>query len=539
MQLILFLFLFQSSTDLRDLLEQLARDDPFISSQASAEIFIYGPGAAHSLIVLWREKQNTHNTEGLRNTIVDLIGKLGTQITTYPSKEGEEIINGLDEIVWKDGAEDVKASAISALAKQKLQSKNVVPKLERYLNYYSDTPRLRRESVLALAAFGAEAADAVKSIKGQLKDDDLSVKRASANALGQIGMGARTGIPDLISALNDPEISGLAAESLAKIALGLAYSHATDSINELESARDALLKRELAAPAENLAKAISHLKDVNKESLWTILFEYTIVKIILGIIVFFAFWPILWIVIMFAKPLILIQLNNSKFIAGFNNGIKVLGIEIKFPLNDISFLSGFCYSNYVLDAWVRQHQKRIVEVALKNYGFDKIKGDSLGVVQVDGTRVKSFTQEMLYPVFQNKRFLLLILCDDIERRKQKLLMVLRWVLMSGNKYAYPHPVVPIAISDSNILNAEASAQSLLDACNGQLQMILGSPTHEDLLRELLNAGRILILIDGLSEMPNIQKILKPEQKGFPINALIVTSQEIRVLSDAIKTTLKF
>jgi HEAT repeat protein len=66
-------------------------------------------------------------------------------------------------------------------------------------------PRVRRSAAYALGAFGAQAAEAVDSLRGALQDTDAAVRQNAAWALGQIGEEAAKAVEPLCGCLNDSD----------------------------------------------------------------------------------------------------------------------------------------------------------------------------------------------------------------------------------------------------------------------------------------------------------------------------------------------
>jgi HEAT repeat protein len=72
------------------------------------------------------------------------------------------------------------------------------------------------------------------------------------------------------------------------------------------------------------------------------------------------------------------------------------------------------------------------------------------------------------------------------------------------------------------------SQPLIEAIRKQVQFLINEqePINDELLKQLLKTGRILVLIDRLSEMSdNVRQTIDPSSKVYPINALIITSRQ--------------
>lgn len=83
----------------------------------------------------------------------------------------------------------------------------------------SPDPQLRRWAARSIGQIGAEAAPAVASLLGAMKDGVVDVRREAANALAGIGSEARAAVPALLEAIHDTEgfVDQAAARALAAI----------------------------------------------------------------------------------------------------------------------------------------------------------------------------------------------------------------------------------------------------------------------------------------------------------------------------------
>ncbi len=71
-------------------------------------------------------------------------------------------------------------------------------------------------------------------------------------------------------------------------------------------------------------------------------------------------------------------------------------------------------------------------------------------------------------------------------------------------------------------------QALIEAIRKQVQFLINEqePISDELLKHLLQAGRILVIIDRVSEMSQAaRQTIDPTSKTYPINALVLTSRQ--------------
>ncbi len=86
------------------------------------------------------------------------------------------------------------------------------------------------------------------------------------------------------------------------------------------------------------------------------------------------------------------------------------------------------------------------------------------------------------------------------------------------KRLLPQLMLPILINKVN--------QNIDNECHSKLQLILDTPVSETLCMALLNKKKIIAVIDGISEMPDIKKeFINPEKGAKNIHAVVYTSRK--------------
>ncbi len=109
------------------------------------------------------------------------------------------------------------------------------------------------------------------------------------------------------------------------------------------------------------------------------------------------------------------------------------------------------------------------------------------------------------------------------------------------RLCYRHRMIPVII-ETNIPGAKpGDSSSLLKVITGNLRLLIDekeSPS-EELVKNLLKHGFILVVVDGLTELDeNTRSIIRPNDDKLPLNALIVTSRTKDSLDTADSITLK-
>jgi hypothetical protein len=107
-----------------------------------------------------------------------------------------------------------------------------------------------------------------------------------------------------------------------------------------------------------------------------------------------------------------------------------------------------------------------------------------------------------------------------------------------------HRMLPILIDRPAATKdgGEASPyRALMAAVRGELQYLIGggSDVTEELLQDLLRKRRLLVIIDGLSELGHETRgLVAPNLENFPLVALIVTSRQREKLGNARRTEIR-
>ena len=118
---------------------------------------------------------------------------------------------------WSGSAQVMAAWALGRIGPA---ARDAVPTLAHVLTH-DKQPIVRRAAAHTLAAIGSEAKPALPELKAALADENGFVRVAAATALWQVGQDAG-GVPLLVEALKDPTIVGarIAADALAEIGPG-------------------------------------------------------------------------------------------------------------------------------------------------------------------------------------------------------------------------------------------------------------------------------------------------------------------------------
>ncbi|MCC3507422.1 MULTISPECIES: HEAT repeat domain-containing protein, partial [unclassified Microcoleus] len=435
--------------------------------------------------------------------------------------------------------------AAFALGNIGAEAKTAVPQLVSLLK--DSDANVRSRAAYVLGNIGAEAKTAVPQLVSLLKDSDADVRSSAADALGNIGAEAKTAVPQLIPLLkdSDADVRRSAARALVSIALSLQEKAKTltstelnQAVSNLESALKVLAepKADFSKPTiANLRVYINVLKAEQNAKLFKLISQNQWVA---ATIIYFIFFPSLWLAILRLRPLWLLRINNALKPYEFKLPETLGGAPVR--TRDLTFFSFFLYRPRVLDAWVSAHIKTVREQFSTNETV-KSRATYIPVAfELDDKKVPELRGEDLQSIFTKKRFCLLIWGEGgIGKTSIACQIADRAMAADKSKRLCKHLMIPILIEQ---LGSEslAAKHPFLEAISGQLKSISNHPTPiaQELLQHLLQQRRILVIVDHFSEMAETtQKEINPNSPDFPVNALVVTSRLDSTMPNVPKTTI--
>ncbi|MDX2212225.1 MAG: HEAT repeat domain-containing protein [Oculatellaceae cyanobacterium bins.114] len=220
--------------------------------------------------------------------------------------------------------------------------------------------------------------------------------------------------------------------------------------------------------------------------------------------------------------------------------IKIPMTEIKVPLGVLIWLK---YQPRVLDAWVseRIHQ---VESNFEDRLTVKERVVHIPIpVELDGKKpaIANFTPNDLKAVFSKQFTRLVIVGEGGVGKTSFACQIAKWAMTeSKDERLCNHRMIPVLIEEE--LEPTEGGSPLLEAIALQVKNLRDDekPVAEELLKQLLEKRRILVIVDHLSEMSEAtQKATRLRDASSPVNALIVTSRTEDILGKEITyTTLK-
>lgn len=424
------------------------------------------------------------------------------------------------------------------------EAKEAVPALIEAMKSDEDS-EVRSISVSALTSIGAEAKDVVPALTEALQDRDWRVRYAAARALGEVGAGAESTIPALVTALkreDDPDARDSVISALNQISDRVVDNRNMAMLPQLKEAYSALKDDpHQQEPASAIKRRIDYLEVLSQDkpqgwlrALWSWLTTHPIIG---GIIIGYASLLPFWLLVYLLRPLWL--LSVSTFLRRYEFKMKVANREISLPFRHLLFISPFHPRQRVLDAWVRKY----VETARENFAARRtVREREMYVtlpVQLDEVNLDSLAPGDLGPVFAGGAAAkLLILGEGGSGKSSLACLIARWSMAEKGRLS-ERLMLPVFVESE--LDFEGEGKDFLrETAGARLRELIGalSPLAPELLNQLLKRKRLLVILDGVSEMSEATRTrLHRTLERVPYGAFIVTSR-LDEFDNAPKHTLK-
>ena len=212
--------------------------------------------------------------------------------------------------------------------------------------------------------------------------------------------------------------------------------------------------------------------------------------------------------------------------------------EISIPPAIGSFLK---YRPRVLDDWVNQ---RIAQAQEEFYQRRTVGERSIHIpipVELSGNKpaIADFSANDLKAVFFKRNTRLLIVGEGGVGKTSLACQIAKWA-MADNKAERlcKHRMLPVLIEEE--LETVEGKSPLLEAIARQIKNLRDDekPVAEELLKQLLEKRRILVIVDHFSEMSEAtRKAARLKDSSSPVNAMILTSRTEGILGKEVAPTI--
>ncbi len=546
--------------DLKSLLKT-EQDRDVLSSAIEAIQSINAGSAIPELIEVFKDKE--------KDSHVRSAALRALQTTKFSEEQAEKLIPLLLESLQNNTIDkmNLRISAASALSQMHdhLDSyqQDAVPILTSSLK--DPAWRVRRFAADALGGMGVYAKSAVGEIKTAYeKEKNYTMQRSAVVALGNIGE---------VSVQEDPEVAlevlGVLNDALSPNKSWMVRNSAAEAIRDIaarfeQKAKSNKLKtKELRNAIPKFEKALENLEQLKQEqesylnptiqniksSLEELQRRQTINQIlknpsVWGIGIYLAsLFGIFWL-----RPLWLLKVDKAlKSVGSFKLPVIDKQISLSWLLLMLK------YHPRVLDAWVEAHLKSVQEAFEEK---DTVSNRNVYIptpVIKNGKTIAQLTGKELGSTFKRQRACLLIQGEGGVGKTTLSCQIAKWAMSDDRtERLCKHKMLPVLIEEELQIPDEIEIEgdkvrkspfipALIDAIQGQLQDLTDEmeSISEELLERLLRQRRILVIVDHLSEMSEMtRKAVRPDSPDFYVNALIVTSRSEEKLGQVTKTTLK-
>lgn len=432
-------------------------------------------------------------------------------------------------------------------------AKDAVPDLIKFLDSikdrnlsYEDKQVLKSQTLALIDGIGnleKVGRDEIQILAAFTYDSYDLIYGPALSALSKVGPEAKRLIPSLLEDLPDEaELKDLPNETAQKhrtkvihtgntinaIAESLIFVEDTSANEDLIKAYNTLVKIPLSGDGirfnqywkKDLKVNIETLESIKRKKFWENVKGYVgnNAVIVWTFAVFIGLLS-LWAILLWLRPIWLLSIY--KFLP-FTAETKLSGwlATLTVPLQAII---SFCvFRPRVLDAWVAKN----VEEAGKKFSEKQTVKDRKIYVPVGlflNDNLIEFTPEELRETFTRNQSRVLITGEGGSGKTSLACQIAKWAMSEDEEVRLfqKHSAIPILLEQDFVVD------TLQNAVSDQLtnQIDAEERVSDVLLRELLKRKRILVLVDGMSEMN--EKTTTAIQKGItdiPVNVVIFTSR---------------
>lgn len=479
------------------------------------------------------------NKDSSVRTLVNFVRtRRGTSVCS-PQQRGA---NDQDE----ETEENPCVAAIASIGSLKAAPDDAVPLLRDLLTdetYWSAAAR-------ALSKYGKEAVIQAKpELVKQLQRHNAS--SSTVSALRVMGWKAVDTLPTLVTILTrkwtsraNSIISAIdfilndAIASTGEMSageIGGAIAQLDETISKLRGAT--VMNTQTETLIGKLNAASKALRDAKQLKFVTLIQSSRWVKIVGAILLWILIVLTICAVLVRLRPLWVLAVHN--FVKRYAT-IKVFGIE--FPIGDVLLVSFFAHRDRVLDAWVAKH----IDVAGERFRAKetvktRLHNVPLPVELEDERYDDGLPHYAMTRLFARRTCLLVRAQGGAGKTSLAVQIALNAISDDTPTRFMPQRALPVMIEEELPAPEKDGKSRLIEVIAGRLADLVGGgePISSELLDRLLRRGRVLVIIDHLSEMgERTRDQVNPAAADFPIRSLVITSRVKESLGGAVVATLR-
>jgi HEAT repeat protein len=510
------------------------------SAQALGQIASRNPEIWNdaSVVSALLDATKTPNDMRLREVAVSVCGV---------TKPDPAILAALVDALQPANDPGLRASAAGALESIALRypdfpsDPNLVNALVAAMSPNND-PRLRIVAAAALGPTDRRSQTALTPLLTALdRDSDRRVREAAAMSLGLSGAGANsiTIIHSLTAGLNAGRCGASCVDAVSRLAAAATTSRSAQpemirALEEADRSIKATLQKDKSLDSPATRTALSYIEhsleslQLTANQIWWAALGHTAQNHpwIVGGVSLYALLLLTCLFLLWRFPLLIFLANEGlRPYSEFKLPI-VLG-EISLPVSHLLVIGWFQYHDRVLDAWVGRY---LPSARLRFDDVPTVNDRQVHVdapVELNRRKIAALSPTELKTTFKRKQSCILIWGEGGAGKTSLACEIGKWA-MSEDQAMWLHesPMLPVIVEPDSILGFENS-RGLLDVTRGLLKHLTdeAEAPAEELVKRLLKRKRILLIIDGLSEFRTAaQKLIRPDDPDWPVNALVLTSR---------------
>jgi hypothetical protein len=362
---------------------------------------------------------------------------------------------------------------------------------------------------------------------------------AATHCLGRIGRAAKDAVPLLMEVLASERHRKYGYDKADSIKLILADLIRTSdfSANEIIDRSFEKHKNELRErdrwQIENSINILKRQREAQDYNLKNIIVRH---GSLLGILALILFVASVWLSIFLVRPIWLL-----KFYEVFPGGeARVPGVWMTLSVAAHHLLAPLVFRTRVLDAWVKRHlPKAHLNFSNKHTVSDRRVYVPIGVF-LDGKPLSKLTPQDLRATFGRNQSRLLISGVGGAGKTSLACQVAKWAMEDepGGRLCPEHRMIPVLLEQDFVEGGDDALKKAIVAQCGDM-IDADAPISDALLEALLKRKRMLLIVDGMSEMSEeTRKAILSGITRIPTNAVVFTSRGEEAISELSKTVVK-